>query len=174
MAISQRHLCRAVEVYFWSVHCFIVCTSVFNEKKKKKVMILWANSLLLKKWANRAKWWSISNIPQSTGGIMLLCPACGPVPSQSLIPPPQDLKGLSLQIAPLCCWDSMKDGCHCAVRVTAPIWCAAIKGLLGAERPDGFVMRTVASQNGFPLPLPLLPSAAGPRHSRLPACHSMY
>lgn len=58
-------------------------------KKKKKVMILWANSLLLKKWANRAKWWSISNIPQSTGGITLLCPACGPVPSQSLIPPPR-------------------------------------------------------------------------------------
>lgn len=58
--------------------------------------------------------------------------------------------------------------------MTAPIWCAAIKGLLRAERPDGFVMRTVALQNGFPLPLPLLPSAAGPRHSRLPACHSMH
>ena len=57
--------------------------------------------------------------------------------------------------------------------MTAPIWCAAIKGLLRAERPDGFVMRIVTLQNGFPLPLPLPPSAAG-RKAQPAACLSQH
>lgn len=72
----------------------------------------WANTSSLEKWANVAKWRSVNNAPWTTGNITLKHPMCRRLPSRSLISP-EDLKGLSLQIALLCFWDSMKDGCHC-------------------------------------------------------------
>lgn len=171
---AQCWLYGAMQAYFWAVVSFIICTSAFNRKKKMVIVMLLGKLCIRGKMSKCSQERVCKQCSLNCRGHRTRTPRtrAPSFPKPRLPLRPQRVKPANCLAVLL----GQHEGWLPLPRsdMTAPIWCAAIKGLLRAERPDGFVMRTVASQNGFPLPLPLLPSAAGPRHSRLPACHSMY